>query len=63
MQVAKDSRTKIAGRQTLEFDLLDPETQKSVIKCIQERGKISVVIEDRGVISANQLSAFTQIID
>ena len=58
-----DNRTKVAGRQILEFDLLDPETQKNVIKCIQERGKISVVIEDRGMVSADQLSAFKQIID
>ncbi|MTH36436.1 hypothetical protein GL279_17745 [Paracoccus limosus] len=61
--MAENDRTKVDGRQTLEFDLLDPETQERVIECIQKRGKISVVIEDRGVISADQLTAFKQLID
>lgn len=61
--MSDDNRTTVPGKQTLEFDLLDPETQKSVIQCIQERGRISVVIEDRGVVSPDQLSAFKQLID
>lgn len=61
--MADDNRTKLDGIQTLEFDLLDKETQKKVIKCIQERGKISVQIEDRGIISTESLSAFKQLID
>ena len=59
----KKNRTAIDGTQTLEFDLLDEETQKDVIRCIQERGKISVKIEDRGTMSAEGLSAFKQLID
>lgn len=61
--MADQKRTTVSGKQILEFDLLDPETQKSVIQCIQERGKISVVIEDRGIVSPDQLSAFKQLID
>ncbi len=61
--MADSKRTKVPGRQTLEFDLLDAETQKSVIKCIQEHGKISIVMEDRGIVSPDQLSAFKQLID
>ncbi|WP_299281766.1 hypothetical protein [uncultured Tateyamaria sp.] len=61
--MADDERAKVAGRQTLEFDLLDAETQKKVIECIQERGKISVILEDRGVVSTGQLAAFQQMVD
>ena len=59
----KKNRTEIDGMQTLEFDLLDKETQANVIKCIQERGKISIKIEDRGTMSSEGLSAFKQLID
>ncbi|MEI4486952.1 hypothetical protein V8J36_12200 [Frigidibacter sp. MR17.14] len=61
--MAENDQTKVPGREVLEFDLLDPKTREDVIKCIQERGKISVVIEDRGTVSLDRLSAFKQLID
>jgi hypothetical protein len=61
--MAENDQTKVPGREVLEFDLLDPKTREDVIKCIQERGKISIVIEDRGTVSLDRLSTFKQLID
>jgi hypothetical protein len=62
--MARGDRTKVDGKQTLEFDLLDEDLKKSVVDCINTRGRISVVIEDRGTVSAGDLTvAFKQLID
>jgi hypothetical protein len=62
--MADDDRVKIEGRQTLDFDLLNEDLRKKVIECISKRGKISVVVDDRGVVSGIGLTgSFRQLID
>lgn len=60
---SKDGRSKVAGRQVLDFELLDDESKQAVIKCIQEKGRISVVIRDVGSIADNPDGGFRQMID
>jgi NAD(P)-dependent dehydrogenase (short-subunit alcohol dehydrogenase family) len=59
----KDGRVKISGRQVLDFDLLDEQTKQAVIKCIQEKGRISVVMNDLGIAPDNGAAGFRQLID
>lgn len=60
---SRDGRFKVAGRQVLDFDLLDEQSKQAVIKCIQEKGRISVVIKDIGTIADNPDGGFRQLID
>ncbi len=60
---SKDGRFKASGRQVLDFELLDEESKQAVIKCIQEKGRISVVIRDVGTIADNTDGGFRQLID
>jgi hypothetical protein len=59
----KDGRVKVTGRQVLDFELLDDQTKKAVIKCIQDKGRISVVINEIGTVSDKTEGAFRQLID
>lgn len=63
MATCDNNRTAVKGRQTLEFDLLDDELKKQVIKCIQERGRISVVLEGKSIASVGSFAGFEQLID
>ena len=58
-------RTQVSGssQTTIDFDLLDDEVKKQVIECIKDRSKISVVLRDGGVISADVTKGFRQLID
>lgn len=59
-----NGQTAVDGRTTLQFDLLDEETRKKIIECINERGQISVVLgKGEALASGNNLAAFAQIID
>jgi hypothetical protein len=61
--MADDERTEVRGTQTLNFDLLDDDLREKVIRCIQERSRISVIIGDNGVIKGDLGVAFRQLID
>jgi hypothetical protein len=59
----KDGRVKVTGRQVLDFELLDDQTKQAVIKCIQDKGRISVVINEIGTVSDKIEGGFRQLID
>ncbi len=63
--MASEDSTKVSGssRHTIDFDLMDDEVKKGIIECIKKRGKISVVLEEKGVIDIGQAAAFRQLID
>ena len=58
----KDGRVKVTGRQVLDFELLDDQTKQAVIKCIQDKGRISVVINEIGTVSDKTEGGFRQLI-
>lgn len=60
---SESDRFKVSGRQVLEFDLLDDESKEAVIKCIREKGRISVVVKDVGIIADTRATGFRQLID
>jgi len=60
---SKNKRMPVAGKQILEFNILDAETKKRVIKCIKERGKISVSLQHTGIIADVPDGGFQQKVD
>lgn len=57
--------TKLEGtmNQVLDFDLLDENTREAVIKCIKEKGKISVQLKNSHIVPDLDQRAFRQLID
>ena len=51
------------GRFSIDFDLLDDDAKKRVIDCIQTRGKISVVLDEKILRGAGEDGGFRQLID
>ncbi len=51
-----------AGKQTIELKVLDAATKEKVLKCIQERGKITISIKNAGVLSSKG-DGFAQSVD
>ncbi|MFM0380091.1 hypothetical protein PQQ72_24075 [Paraburkholderia strydomiana] len=60
----EERRFTLSGRQVLDFELLDEESKQAVIKCIQEKGRISVIINEVGRIGPGaEEPGFRQLID
>jgi hypothetical protein len=57
----KKPTMKIESKQKLEFNILDEETRKAVIKCIQDRGKIIVNLKKTGELSVKDGGGYTQV--
>jgi hypothetical protein len=60
-----DGSFKVEGKQTVEFELLDDEAKQEVIKCIQTKGRIKVLLDDVGQIdlAGPRAGGFRQLID
>jgi len=58
-----DATFKAHGRQVLEFPLLDDQAHQELLRCIQQKGKIRIVIDEVGKIDAGGSGGFRQLID
>jgi hypothetical protein len=53
---------KVDGRQVLEFPLLDDQAQQELLRCIQEKKKIRIVINEIGQLDLKG-AGYRQLID
>ena len=58
-----DESFKVEGRQVVEFPLLDEQAQQELIRCIQTKGRIKIVIKDLGQIDLGRGTSYRQLID
>jgi hypothetical protein len=59
-----DGTFQADGRQVLEFPLLDEQAQQELFRCIQQKGKIRVVIKEVGRLDLDGGGAsYRQLID
>lgn len=59
-----DGTFQADGRQVLEFPLLDEAAQQELLRCIQQKGKIRVVIKEVGQLDlAAGSGGYRQLID
>ncbi|MDP9536138.1 hypothetical protein Q7L38_26525 [Pseudomonas protegens] len=59
----KDKRFTVSGRQVVEFELLDDASKEALIKCINEKGRITLTFNEIGTIPETLEPGFRQIID